>query len=254
MVATRKWRSCVIQEEIASVFAGRFRCGLLHFFGEEKLFLTDKTDLKIIARWRYDWCANVREKFKNLRKWVQSFSAHYFDHLEASWKKVSIPQSFTKCIGDVHPYKNISLPHYSVPRKTVKFVPVVQKAQGRANVCAHRKSINPCNSKKMFWELNTGWFVVVHPYSNVSLRRQMAPIQSIEFQTANFPILCARIIVIFWTTCIGMKGFSIVVMGNGKQVLPVLQCFIGGIAFVSSSTIWAVFGKISKANTCSWRF
>ena len=30
-----------------------------------------------------------------------------------------------------------------------------------------------------------------------SLRRQMAPVQSIKFQTANFPIFCARIIVIF---------------------------------------------------------
>ena len=35
--------------------------------------------------------------------------------------------------------------------------------------------------------------VVVHPYLNFSLRRQMAPIQSIKFQTANFPIFCGRI-------------------------------------------------------------
>jgi len=46
---------------------------------------------------------------------------------------------------DVHLYKNISLPHYRVPRKTVKFVPIVPKAHSRANVCVHQKSIKPCN-------------------------------------------------------------------------------------------------------------
>jgi len=59
-------------------------------------------------------------------------------------------QSFTLCIADVHPYKNILLPCYRVPRKTVKFVPVVPKAHGRANVCVHRKSIKPCNFQKCF--------------------------------------------------------------------------------------------------------
>ena len=59
-----------------------------------------------------------------------------------------LQQPFTPCTVDVHAYKNISLPRYRVPRKTVKFVPVVPKAHGRANVCAHRKSIKPCNLKK----------------------------------------------------------------------------------------------------------
>jgi len=31
-----------------------------------------------------------------------------------------------------------------------------------------------------------GWYVVVHLYSNFSIRRQMAPVQSIKFQNANF--------------------------------------------------------------------
>ena len=51
----------------------------------------------------------------------------------------------------------------------------------------------------------------------------MAPVQSIKFQTANFPIFCTRIIVIFGTTCIASEWFSLVIMGNGKQVLPVLH-------------------------------
>jgi len=68
----------------------------------------------------------------------------------------------------------------------------------------------------------------------------MAPVQSIEFQTVNFPIFGARIIVIFWTTRIAREVFSLVVMGNGKQVLPVLQCLERGIAFVSSF-LWVLF-------------
>ena len=51
----------------------------------------------------------------------------------------------------------------------------------------------------------------------------MAPVQSIKFQTANFPIFSGRIIV-----------FSLVIMGNDKQVLPVLYWLEVVIAFVSS--------------------
>ena len=124
--------------------------------------------------------------------------------------------------------KIISLTHYRVPQKTFKFLPVVPKVHNMANVCVHWKSIKPCNSKKCFY---MGRFAVVHPYLNFSLRRQ-----SIKFQTANFSIFCACIIVIFWTTCIAREVFSLVVMGNGKQVLLVLQCLKRGIAFVSLST------------------
>jgi len=62
----------------------------------------------------------------------------------------------------------------------------------------------------------------------------MAPVQSIKFQTANFPIFCGRIIVIFCTTWIVREVFSLVVMGNDKQVLPVLHWLEVVIAFVSS--------------------
>jgi len=60
----------------------------------------------------------------------------------------------TPCIVDVHPYKNISLPRYRVPQKTVKFVPVVPNSHGRANVCAHL--LNSAILKKMFWGLFIG--------------------------------------------------------------------------------------------------
>jgi len=38
------------------------------FLGEEKPFPVDRTDLKTITRWRYDWRMNAREKFQNMGK------------------------------------------------------------------------------------------------------------------------------------------------------------------------------------------
>ena len=78
--------------------------------------------------------------------------------------------------------------------KTVKFVDIVPKMVGSATFCAHRNAIMPCNLKKNVLGVLS---IVVHPYSNFSLCRQMAPLQNIKFQTANLPIFCAGIIVIF---------------------------------------------------------
>jgi len=60
---------------MAFTFVGRFRCGLQRFLEEEKPFLDYGTLFKTVARWRYDWCANGRKKFENVRKWVQSLCA-----------------------------------------------------------------------------------------------------------------------------------------------------------------------------------
>ena len=65
----------LLQQEIASVFVGQFRCGLQHFFREEKPFPVKGTDLNIITRWRYNMCRNARENCQNLRKLVQSLCA-----------------------------------------------------------------------------------------------------------------------------------------------------------------------------------
>jgi len=62
----------------------------------------------------------------------------------------------------------------------------------------------------------TEWLVVVHPCSNFSLRRQMAPLQSIKFQIANF-----RSIVIFRRTCTVREVCSLVTMvGPGGIAVP----------------------------------
>jgi len=74
-----------------------------------------------------------------------------------------LPQRITPCIADVHRYKNILLLYYRVPQKTVKFVEVVPKTEGSATICAY----------------------------------QIAPLRSIKFQTTDFSIFWARIIVIF---------------------------------------------------------
>jgi len=84
----------------------------------------------------------------------------------------------------------------------------------------------------------------VHLCWNFSIRRQMAPVQCITFQTANFPIFCGRIIVIFCTTCIAREVFSLAIMGNDKQVLPVLHWLEVVIAFVSSLCFLIVFSLL----------
>ena len=201
------------------------------FFAEENTFPADRSVFKILARWRYDWSANALENFKNLRKRVQTLCAAlrpFISEMKENFYHILIR------IVDVHPYKNILIAYYRVPRKTFKFVPVIPKAHGRANVFAHRRSIKLCNFEKCFGAFYRGWYVVVHTYSNFSLRRQMALVQSIKFQAANFPIFCARIIVIFWTTCIAIGSVFACgsLMGNGKQVLPVLQWLEVVIAFV----------------------
>jgi len=121
------------------------------FSGKKSLFQTKQTDLKIVARWCYNnWCTNARENFQNLRKWVKSLFAPLRPFRSKMKEKFYHTIFITLYTVDVHSYKNISLARYRVPRKTFKFVPVVLKAHGKANVCAHRKSIKPCNFQKCF--------------------------------------------------------------------------------------------------------
>jgi len=74
-------------------------------FRGRKTLSEDKTNLKIVARWRYDLFTNAQQNFQNLRKWVQSLCA----------KVLQLP--FTPYIVDVHPYKNILLLCYKAPQK-----------------------------------------------------------------------------------------------------------------------------------------
>ena len=57
-----------------------------------------------------------------------------------------LPQHFTTCTVDVHPYKNISVAITGCHKKLVAVVP---KAHGRVNVCVHRKSIKPATLKNV---------------------------------------------------------------------------------------------------------
>ena len=76
------------------------------------------------------------------------------------------------------------------------------KTEGSATICAHQNAIMRAIFKNVLGVFYRGWFVVVHPCSNFSLSRGIAPLQSVKFQTMDFLIFCAHIIVIFWTTCI----------------------------------------------------
>ena len=119
-----KLRSCFIEERIASVFLGRFRCSL-------QLFSGMKCPLQRIKQiWKLSLggatiSAQMRDEiFKIWENDGCKVCAHHFDHLEARWKKTSTT-AFYPIYVDVHPYKNISIPRYRVPQKTVKFVVIV---------------------------------------------------------------------------------------------------------------------------------
>ena len=73
----------LLQQEIASVFVGRFRCGLQRFFSGKKSPFQ-------YTRWRYDTCRNAGENFQNLRKWVQSLCAPLLQGVwESDWMVLS---------------------------------------------------------------------------------------------------------------------------------------------------------------------
>ena len=87
-------------------------------------------------------------------------------------------------------YKSISLVHYRMPRKTFKFVPVVKKRTVEPMIVRTESLLSRAIFKNVLGYFYRGWFVVVHPCSNFSLRHQMAPLQSIKFQTADFLRTC----------------------------------------------------------------
>jgi len=74
-------------KRFVSAFVGRFSWGLQFFFGAEKSFPVDRTDLKIVASCALRLIARMPDKI--LKFWVNGCKvcAHHFGHLEASWKK-----------------------------------------------------------------------------------------------------------------------------------------------------------------------
>jgi len=130
------------------------------FFGEEMPFPTDKTNLKIVARWPYDWCANVRGNLQNLRKLVQSLCAPlrpFRSELKENFYHIILWMCTL--------YKFFSLPHYSVPQKTVKFVLVVpyQKCTVWPTFVCTESLLSHAIFKNVFQAFCRGSYVVVHP-------------------------------------------------------------------------------------------
>ena len=83
----------------------------------------------------------------------------------------------------------------------------------------------------------------MHLCSNFAVRRQMAPVQSIKFQTANFSIFCARIIVIFCTTCIGRQDF--LCCDNGR-----CDAYPAGIALPQKRHCFCFYVCCSRPHCC----
>ena len=63
---------------------------------------------------------------KNSKIWENGCKVcdNHFFHLETKWKK-HLPLHFTSCVVHVHPYKSVSLAHYMMLQKFLKFVQVM---------------------------------------------------------------------------------------------------------------------------------
>ena len=145
----RKWRSCIIQEETASVFVGRFRCGLQRFFSGKKSPFQWIKQIWKLSLGGATISAPMRGKIFKMWENGCKVCARHIDRVErekrVERKVLQEQQPLTTCIVDVHPYENILLTRYRVLQKTVRFVAVVPNAVGSATFCAHRNSIMPCN-------------------------------------------------------------------------------------------------------------
>jgi len=175
-----KLRSCFIEERIASVFLGRFRCGLQLFFGDEMPFTKDKTNLKIVARRGYDWCDNARGNFQNLRKWVQSLCAPLRPF--RSELKENFYDDFLLHL--LHPYKNISLPRF-ISLFLCSFVPECPRKFSKSEKMGAKfvrtiSTIEKRAERKFLPHSFTSYIVDVHPYKNISLSHYGVPQKTVN--------------------------------------------------------------------------
>ena len=85
----RKWRSCVIQEEIASVFVADLDAVCSVFFSGKKSSFQTKKRLWKLSLSGATIGAPMREKIFKIGENGCKICAQHFDHLEARWKKNS---------------------------------------------------------------------------------------------------------------------------------------------------------------------
>jgi len=113
----------------------------------------------------------------------------------------------------MHRYKNISLSYCMLPQKNCQVRrPRAKNGRQFHHFVLYEMPLSRAIFLNVFESFYRKSLVVLHPCSNFSLRRQMAPLQSIKFQTPDFPILCARIIVIFLSNVYRYGSCSLVAM------------------------------------------
>jgi len=136
--------------------------------------------------------------FQNVRK----VCAHHFSHLDMIWKKNSATAFYPCTVIDVHLYKIFRYLVTGCHKKLSSSYRLCQKRWTVPPKCCYAVQLF-----KMFWSrfIRDDLLLCTPVHSNFTLRRQVAPLQSIKFQTADLQIFCAPIIVIFRTTCIDIE-------------------------------------------------
>jgi len=175
-----------LEQDIASVFICRFRCSLQLFSGKKSPFQ------RLEQIWKSslgfcNTCRNVWENFQNLKKWVQSLCAPLWpfkSELKENFYHSILPHVLYICtrIKTFHCFitgchEKLSSSYWCYQKCTV----------GPTFVCTE-SLLSRAIFKNILGAFYRGWYVVVHAYSNFSLSRQIAPLWSIKFQTADFPI------------------------------------------------------------------
>ena len=149
----------LLQQEIALVFLGQFRRGLQRIFVEEKPFPVKGTDLEIAARWRYEIWENGCKVCAPLRPFKSKMKENFYNSI--------LPHVLAYICAPVWKYFSISLQGTTKKLSTCS-CSAKSARYGRANVCAHRKSVKPLKFQKCLGAFYRGWYVVVHPCSFLS--------------------------------------------------------------------------------------
>jgi len=136
--------------------------------------------------------AGMPEKIVKIWENGCSVCAHHFDHLEATWKTTT---AFYPMYCRCAPVQKHFATSLQGATQKLSICSGSAKNEDSATICAHQNAIKLCNLKKnVLVAFYRGWYVVVH---HVQIFLCATPLQSIKFQTADFPIFCSRIIAIF---------------------------------------------------------
>ena len=153
----------------------------------------------------------MTEKWKKNGTWIQILSQKFDAHSPTVFSNLVYLFVFSKCkspsLSSTKSDKSQNLTGWST---TVRSTTPQNSVQ--INNFFRYPGVTDSNKQAINQKQRLLWGTAI-PAGPIALDLQSTYLQS-YLPTADFPIFCARIIVIFWTTCIGREVCSLAVMGN----------------------------------------